>query len=417
MTQKSLSSETCLGYLSALQVHAFCRRRGIALATTRHRHFPSKAASRDQANDLTIRTCDPYLPAGIPMPLHCVSSSASTPRSAEFRKPHLCRLPLSGNALQRWNESILLSSPSLAFIQEASLRSFVDTLVLGFELCGTYQQQTLATSTVYGTQPLTSVRKIRGFLERNSRLFGAQRARAAASYLVDGSASPRETQAALLLGLPAFYGGYGLGMPSMNYEISCTPQATAISGRRTLRCDLFWPEASIAVEYQSREFHSGDLCRIRDSRRTNALQAMGIAVVGLTNNELESVEATDVIVETVRKAQGVRFRTAVGNYHARKLRLRRQLGLPLYPMRPLRLDHTKNRASAGRISQECRRSSFRNSAARQPNGAPPANTNAVGKGRRRPSPPAPAQRETPAAIQPTSFRRGPSEGIAAYRPR
>ena len=53
MTQKSLSSETCLGYLSALQVHAFCRRRGIALATTRHRHFPSKAASRDQANDLT----------------------------------------------------------------------------------------------------------------------------------------------------------------------------------------------------------------------------------------------------------------------------------------------------------------------------------------------------------------------------
>ena len=55
----------------------------------------------------------PYLPAGIPMPLHCVSSSTSTPRSAEFRKPHLCRLPLSGNALQRWNESILLSSPHL----------------------------------------------------------------------------------------------------------------------------------------------------------------------------------------------------------------------------------------------------------------------------------------------------------------
>ena len=107
------------------------------------------------------------------------------------------------------------------------------------------------------------------------------------------------------------------------------------------------------------------------------------------------------------------FRTAVGNYHARKLRLRRQLGLPFTPMRPLRLDHTKNRASAGRRSQECRRSSFRNSAARQPNGAPPANTNAVGKGRRRPSPPAPAQRETPASIQPTSFRRGPSEGIAA----
>ena len=334
MTQKSLSSETCLGYLSALQVHAFCRRRGIALATTRHRHFPSKAASqRSAANDLTIRTCDPYLPAGIPMPLHCVSS---TPRqlqdplnsaSLTSADSHFRETPCSAGT-----RAFFSPAPRSAFIQEASLRSFVDTLVLGFELCRrAYQQKTLATSTVYGTQPLTSVRKIRGFLERNSRLFGAQRARAAASYLVDGAASPRETQAALLLGLPAFYGGYGLGMPSMNYEISCTPEATAISGRRTLRCDLFWPEASIAVEYQSWEFHSGDLCRIRDSRRTNALQAMGIAVVGLTNNELESVEATDVIAETVRKAQGVRFRTAVGNYHARKLRLRRRLGLPLPP--------------------------------------------------------------------------------------
>lgn len=113
MTQKSLSSETCLGYLSALQVHAFCRRRGIALATTRHRHFPSKAASRDQANDLTIRTCDPYLPAGIPMPLHCVSSSTSTPRSAEFRKPHLCRLPFRETPCSAGTRAFFSPAPHL----------------------------------------------------------------------------------------------------------------------------------------------------------------------------------------------------------------------------------------------------------------------------------------------------------------
>lgn len=275
MTQKSLSSETCLGYLSALQVHAFCRRRGIALATTRHRHFPSKAASRDQANDLTIRTCDPYLPAG-----------HSNAGSTAFRQARQLQDPLNSASLtsadspfretpcSAGTRAFFSPAPHLLLSKKPPCVLSWTPLFSGFELCGTYQQQTLATSTVYGTQPLTSVRKIRGFLERNSRLFGAQRARAAASYLVDGSASPRETQAALLLGLPAFYGGYGLGMPSMNYEISCTPQATAISGRRTLRCDLFWPEASIAVEYQSREFHSGDLCRIRDSRRTNALQAM-----------------------------------------------------------------------------------------------------------------------------------------------
>ena len=224
MTQKSLSSETCLGYLFRSPSPRF-----LQTPRNRPRHNTPPPLSVKGSQSRSGKR--PHHPHVRPV-LACRHSNAAplrfvkhvTPRSAEFRKPHLCRLPLSGNALQRWNESILLSSPSLAFIQEASLHSFVDTLVLGFELCGTYQQKTLATSTVYGTQPLTSVRKIRGFLERNSRLFGAQRARAAASYLVDGSASPRETQAALLLGLPAFYGGYGLGMPSMNYEISCTPK-------------------------------------------------------------------------------------------------------------------------------------------------------------------------------------------------
>ena len=87
MTQKSLSSETCLGYLSALQVHAFCRRRGIALATTRHRHFPSKAASRDQANASpsarATRTC---LPA-----FQC--------RSTAFRQARQLQDPLNSASL------------------------------------------------------------------------------------------------------------------------------------------------------------------------------------------------------------------------------------------------------------------------------------------------------------------------------
>ena len=41
------------------------------------------------------------------------------------------------------------------------------------------------------------------------------------------------------------------------------------------------------MEYQSREMHEGEESRIRDSRRTNALMAMGWTVVGVTNNELD----------------------------------------------------------------------------------------------------------------------------------
>lgn len=331
MTKQSPFPEICLGHLSALQLLAFCNRNGLVLPATRHRRFPPKTIDREQAHRLVASVHDQYLPAGISMPLHGVFSGTPAQRPTSFRHPHLCTLPLRSNALQRWSDTVLLSCAPLAFVQEASARSFVNTLLLGFELCGTYQRQVLSKSINYHTRPLTTTREIRGFLKRNSHLPGSRRAQAALVYIADNSASPRESQAALLLGLPAFYGGYGLGMPTMNHEVSCTPEAAAISGRHTLRCDLFWPEASIAVEYQSREFHSGDLCRIRDSRRTNALQAMGITVVGITNDELESIEATDVIAETIRKERGRRFRTTVENYHARKLRLRRQLGLPLWP--------------------------------------------------------------------------------------
>lgn len=118
MTQKSLSSETCLGYLSALQVHAFCRRRGIALATTRHRHFPSKAASRRSGKrphhpHVQTRTC---LPA-----FQC--------RSTAFRQARQLQDPLNSASLTSADSpfretpaalerELLLSSPSLAFTKK-----------------------------------------------------------------------------------------------------------------------------------------------------------------------------------------------------------------------------------------------------------------------------------------------------------
>ena len=57
--------------------------------------------------------------------------------------------------------------------------------------------------------------------------------------------------------------------------------------------------------------------------------AMGWAVVGVTNDELDSLAATDAIADTIRRLLGKRVQVRVSDYHARKLRLRRQLGLPV----------------------------------------------------------------------------------------
>ena len=80
-----------------------------------------------------------------------------------------------------------------------------------------------------------------------------------------------------------------MGFPRMNYEVIASPAARAISGKKSFRCDLCWPEARLDVEYQSKENHEGELSRIRDSRRANALAAMGWTVLGVTNDELNTL--------------------------------------------------------------------------------------------------------------------------------
>ena len=181
----------------------------------------------------------------------------------------------------------------------------------------------------YDVEPLTSVRALRDYVACNSSLGGAQKVARILPFLVDGSASSRETKFALVLGFSPFRGGYGMGFPRMNYEVIASPAARAISGKKSFRCDLCWPEARLDVEYQSKENHEGELSRIRDSRRANALAAMGWTVLGVTNDELNSLAATDAVAEAIRRHLGKRLRTNVSDWHARKLRLRRRLGLPV----------------------------------------------------------------------------------------
>ncbi|GKG85370.1 hypothetical protein CE91St35_07520 [Eggerthella lenta] len=115
----------------------------------------------------------------------------------------------------------------------------------------------------------------------------------------------------------------------MNYEVKANPAARALTGKSCFRCDLCWPEAKLDVEYQSRESHSGEKKRIEDSRRANALASMGWTVVSVTNDELDSLAATDAIADRIRKHLGKRSQVREANYHSRKLKLRRQLGLPV----------------------------------------------------------------------------------------
>lgn len=57
--------------------------------------------------------------------------------------------------------------------------------------------------------------------------------------------------------------------------------------------------------------------------------AMGWTVVWITNAELDSFAAIEAIAPTLRRHLKIHSQTRVSDYHARKLKLRWHLGLPV----------------------------------------------------------------------------------------
>lgn len=320
----------CFSHDTALRI---ARRRGTdrlrAKPSTRRGTTPPGNAPGAHNADRTARSLERAYPGLVlPRPLHILIAGDEYSRSAEPCVVHHCSKTFSAGSLLQLGGRTALCRPELAFIQMASvLRNDIALLELGFELCGTYRTESTASATAYNVPPLTTARSIRAFTERNSSLAGTRAIARVLPYLVDGSASPRETKLALMLSLPHARGGYGLDVPSMNRVVYADAGARAVSGRASFRCDLCWATAKLDVEYQSREIHANEASRIADSRRAHALSSMGWTVVGITNDELDSAQACDLIADTIRMRLGRRKRIRVSDYEQRKRELRQALGL------------------------------------------------------------------------------------------
>ncbi|OUO91538.1 DUF559 domain-containing protein [Gordonibacter sp. An230] len=292
------------------------------------RVLPDRAPSAAELAEVVERLRAAHRGILIDQPVHVLVATAARRRLAPDCHEHVCAASLAGREFLRLAEGAFSAGAALALAQAAAgEKSPIALLELVYEACGTYQTRRTGVGSAYNVPPLACVDDLRAFVARNPSLDGAGKLGRILRYAADRSASARETKQALVLGLPLRQGGEGLGIPRMNFEVRASPAARAISGRSSFRCDLCWPEARLDVEYQSRFAHEGEASRLRDSRRTNALMAMGWTVIGVTNDELDSLAATETIARTIRRHLGKRSQFRIDDLHARKLKLRRQLGL------------------------------------------------------------------------------------------
>lgn len=233
--------------------------------------------------------------------------------------------PFHPRSFMRIEDGLYVSTPEMAFCEMASVLSLERLIALGFELCGTYRRASTFGLARYDATPLTSPGALASFIEKSPQFKGVKKARRALPLILAGSASPRESDLAMLLCLPYSLGGYGLPHPTMNAEMPLPKNVTA-TGRSSLRCDLYWPAVRLDVEYDSAEFHSAERLLANDSMRRIALESMDVTSVNLTAEHLRRASLFDEAAQGIARILGKRVRLP-GDFRLKQERLWRELGI------------------------------------------------------------------------------------------
>lgn len=250
--------------------------------------------------------------AGIDLrPIHLYVGQKCHHENSENIICHQCNnIQYINNSFLRINDEVYVASPELAYIQTCALDGEIeDHILLGMELTGayasTFDNENGHLVTMVKRNPLTTHARLERYCKSASKLWGRKAALAALPYIVDRSASPRETVLAMVLGMPLCRYGEGFGMPEMNHYIK-TVHARPFSTRGHYWCDLYWP--GLDVEYDGGE-HVDEIRQNSDRRRTNELMEHDIHVVRVARQELESQEDFRTVTEVIRRRLNIRKRS------------------------------------------------------------------------------------------------------------
>ena len=190
------------------------------------------------------------------------------------------------------------------------------------ELCGLYA---LGAAGAVAVPPLTTCEKIeayacelaalrRGLGQRVPR--GMPAVLESLPHVAERAASPTEAAIALLLGLPADVGGFGLPAASLNQKI-------VVAGSEYV-CDLAWNDGSCLLEYQG-ETHKQRWRRASDRRKHNALRGDGRVLLEAGRDDLMTFAGMNQLASVLADVLGASLPPATKEALQRRIDLRTEV--------------------------------------------------------------------------------------------
>lgn len=205
---------------------------------------------------------------------------------------------------------VYLSTPEFSFLQLAGVLSTQQLVLVGYWLCAKYRLQEGALP--LEVDPITSVNALQTYLEGANGCYGANKARNALRWVIDGARSPLEAEVAMLVALPVRLGGYGFKKPLINYQLDAKKfdsQTLDRADRSYYEIDLYWKDAHVGLEYDGVPHYDRDQVR-SDKRRLNSLLANGERILVVMYDQLVEKENRETLMNQLAKLLHVPLRKA-----------------------------------------------------------------------------------------------------------
>jgi len=280
-----------------------------AIAEDRRKHLPTSHPNLAQ-----IRSA---VPSELLYPINLLINSQTTIRNTKTIQSRLFTGQTQKGCFISIGDGLAVSSPAFCFFQMANDLPLVELIQLGYELCGTYSLrdteeyspgEEATDKTLYGRPQLTDIKEIKALTARLKGVNGQKKADRALRYITDGSASPMETIITMLLTLSYQLGGYGLPMPELNKAIYIGHAGKRKTGKPDFKCDLFWSEANLAIEYDSDFYHTGADRIASDANRRFSLIEHGITPISITSRQVRNRGEFEKRARLVARKLGKRLR-------------------------------------------------------------------------------------------------------------
>ena len=238
-------------------------------------------------------------------PLHILVQSKSDRIQSERVVNHVWSGTIPPGSLHYLAPGVMISSPEFCFLQ-AGAGGIGPAARAAMEACGRYGIDGSARG-FCDRDPISNVEKLKGYLgaARGSR--GVKNARAALKLVIEGSRSPLETKAAILLTAPVTVGGYGLPVPKSNWLVMPVGNESTFFYDSYHIVDLCWPRERVALECDSYAYYSSRDERDHDASKRNALTIIGWTCLSVTSGQL-SGSALDILARQLAHTLGVAFR-------------------------------------------------------------------------------------------------------------